>query len=131
MNREHGDTQLGSRLDGSGHGVRDVVEFQVEEDFAPGVDQLRNDLWPLSGEELKTDLVEGNRVAELIDDLLRIDGGRHVQGDDQAVFWGGHAGILARKSVPSAVTDGSRSQCRHTRPATAEVLSHLGIIEGS
>jgi hypothetical protein len=28
---------------------------------------------------------------------LGIDCGGDVQGDDQPVFWGGHAGILARK----------------------------------
>ena len=40
MNREHGHTQFGRGPYCSGYGVRDVVEFEIEKDLAPGVNQL-------------------------------------------------------------------------------------------
>src|SRR5690242_16715918 len=106
MDREHRHTEFGSRFHRSGYGVWDIVQLEIKKDLAAGVDQFGDNLWALGCEELKTDFVEANRITKLIDDFLCIDSGGHVQGDNQPVFWGGHAGILARISVSSAAGDG-------------------------
>src|SRR5690348_5370278 len=105
MDREHRDTEFGGRLHSSGYSVGDIVQLEIEEDLSAGVDQFRDDLWRFGGKELKADLVERDRITQFVDDFLGINGSGDVQGDNQPVFWGGHAGILARKSVPPAIAD--------------------------
>ena len=56
MDGQHADFQLGCFCHCRGHGIRNVMEFQVEEDFAARVNKLADDLRAFGRKKLFADL---------------------------------------------------------------------------
>ena len=83
---EHGDAQLGSRLDGGGDGVGNIVVFEVEKHLSSRGDQVTNQLRPLGGEELFPDFEGGCGLTDGVDDGESLGGARNVERHDQPIF---------------------------------------------
>ena len=86
MDGQHTDAQLGGGADGPCDGVRDVVEFQVEEDLAAGGDEFADELRPLGGEELFADFIGGSGLADGLNDLASLGGAGDVQRHDEPIL---------------------------------------------
>ncbi len=65
MDGEERDSERGGAADGSGYGVRDVVEFEVEEDLFTAGDQVANQRRAVGGEELFAYFIEADGFAKL------------------------------------------------------------------
>jgi len=100
MHVHHPDAEPRRGRDRACHGIRNVVEFQVEEDFAAGADEVAYGARSFGDEELLADLEGGGALADGADDALGVRDGRHVQGDDQAVGRGEGRGHLRSPISP-------------------------------
>ncbi len=93
---------LGRRQGGDGalHGVADVVQFPVGEDAEAGLRQRPGHLHAAGGQQLQSDLVEADAVAQPLHQGLGFGDGRDIQGHDQARV-GGHrqaSGVVRLRS---------------------------------
>ena len=60
------------RGDGTGYGVRNVVELQIEKDAVAARDQLFDDRWAVAGEQAAADLESADRAAKPIGEAPRV-----------------------------------------------------------
>ena len=77
--------ELCGARDGSGHGVGDVVELQVEEHALAAPDDLAHELGSRGGEGLAAQLEEAHPAREAVHELARGVGLRHVDSDDESL----------------------------------------------
>ena len=78
---EHEDAEPHRFAGGSLHGIRDVVELEVEEDLAPALSHRLDRGGADGGEELRADLEATRRAVEGVHERGRAVEGVHVQGD--------------------------------------------------
>src|SRR5205085_11552886 len=82
----HGDAQPGSLDDGMGDRVRDVMVFEVQENFATRADNFAHDLRATGREKLTSDLEHADRIVKLFDELQRLLARTYIQDDDDLVM---------------------------------------------
>lgn len=91
----HGDeagAEAAGAADRPGHGVGDVVQFEVEEQVELGVAQaqLADDTGTLGDEQLEADLEHADVPSEAVSERERGGSIRYIEGDDQARAGGRH-----------------------------------------
>ena len=84
---QHADAEPGRFVHGCGHGGRNVVILQVEEDAPPRGHEIPHQLRPFGGEELHADFVGQCRIADGRHDFLCGRRRGNVQGNDQFCPW--------------------------------------------
>ena len=85
MDREHADVQLGGRPDGSGNGVWNIVEFQVEKDLPAGGNQFADEVRPFRSKQLFANFVSGSRFAYGLNQRASLGGAWDVKRHDQPI----------------------------------------------
>ena len=110
------DAEARGARDRAGHGVRDVVELEVEEDLLAACHDLADELGAGGGEDLAAHLEEAHVAGQPLHEGAGGVRLRHVEGHDQAV-----AGVHAHPpgfSVPDA-SHGRGSPGYSSVPTTA------------
>lgn len=85
MDSEEIDAEAGRSVDGSLDGFRDVVEFEIQKHFLAETEDLPDDGGAFGGVEFHADLVEVDRVAELVDELEGLLAVFDIEGNDDGV----------------------------------------------
>ena len=87
MDGEQGCSRPGGGADGSGYGVGDVVELEVEEDVEAAVAEVFDEAVAGGVVELHADFEPLAGVAETVYEIERLTGVGEVEGHGEAVFW--------------------------------------------
>jgi len=87
MHVDHPRAQRGGGAAGAGNGVRDVVEFQVQENRQAQLVEAGDDRRPLRGEKFLADLHSAAAAAQAAGDRQRFGAGGIVQCDDDRHAW--------------------------------------------
>jgi hypothetical protein len=126
VDRGEGDRAPAELAHGGGHGLRDVEQFQVQEDLLLALEQPVHHLESLAREEeLEPHLVEEDRLAQRLDEPLRLGGGGHVEREDQPLLGGdglgGHVDGIAGSRLLGDLAHGAYDipQCSNGSSACA------------
>src|SRR5262249_54452389 len=103
MHVEHESAEPHRLAGGALHGVRDVVELEIEEDLASALAHGLHGGRPGRGEELRADLEAARRAVEGVHERDGAVEGIDVEGDDETIFSRARhssPGAIARSSLP-------------------------------
>ena len=85
MNRQHLHAEIARRLNGSGDGGRDIVEFKIQKNLRAAGQNRAHDFGAFRGVELQADLKKRNLFAQLLDQSERLFFCRDIERNNDFV----------------------------------------------
>ena len=110
---EEAGTCGGCGADGSGDGVGDVVELEVEEDVESSGGEGGDDLGAFGNEELQANLDPADGGSKAVGEGQGGCGVREVEGDDEAVLRGLAGSVHTQMIKAERVNSPFRRECYH------------------